>query len=559
MKTEPLSNHDYLFDDFILNASGVLSFHGQEISLPPKELDVLLTLLEADGNLVHKNFIIEKVWGDNLVGDESLTRCIYSLRRLLRESKSNKYIETVYGKGYRFSRRVTMVPRQRTASGRCKLAVFPFLGTDDAEAGLLHALLLDQMAQLRDSALTVAPAVLTRVRPAADDLLALCHQLELDLYLSGEFRRLPLERVLVVELVEASSQNLLWRETITLDGHASWSERLASLVSDLRPHLPQPSPAPVSRTTNEVLLSHVMARRCLRVRQPGDLDMALQYLQMGLLQDPLHIPSLVSLAETYMGLTLQGDIWPEFALAEARSCLSKALGQDPQHQAALAAMAWLVCLERRDLQQAGGYLQQAVGHDDVHAETYLYQAWWLGMKGDAEQSQLALNLGLTRDSHLPAALIAKLWLLHASGRTDDAVAYGLSLAGQYSLPPRFFSVLAVVLSDAGQHAKARAFADMALDMAADSLPEQIFHARVMCSYEPARARQRLAFWMEEARMRYRCPALLALLALDLDDLHSARTLFLLAHQQNCAWLPLVRISERVAAFLAAAPELEQCI
>jgi len=195
---------------------------------------------------------------------------------------------------------------------------------------------------------------------------------------------------------------------------------------------------------------------------------------------------------------------------------------------------------------------------DVNAETYLYQSWLLGIQGQAEQSQLALNLSLTRDNHLPSALIAKLWLMHASGRLEQAMAYGLSLAGQYSLPPRFYSVLAVVLSHAGQQAKARVFADMALDMAADSLPEQVHHAMVLSASEPQRAQHLLADWMEEARMRYRCPALLAVLALDLHDVAAARSLFVLAHQQGCAWLPLVSISPRVKQFLAQqCPELER--
>ncbi|WP_320410101.1 winged helix-turn-helix domain-containing protein [Candidatus Williamhamiltonella defendens] len=41
------------------------------------------------------------------MSEESLTRCIYVLRHLLHENKNNRYIDTVYRKGYRFIQPVT--------------------------------------------------------------------------------------------------------------------------------------------------------------------------------------------------------------------------------------------------------------------------------------------------------------------------------------------------------------------------------------------------------------------------------------------------------------------
>lgn len=550
MNMERQINHDYMFDDFLLNSSGVLSFHGQEIAVPPKELHVLITLLEAKGQLVHKNLIIDKVWGDHLVGDESLTRCIYSLRRLLRESKTNKYIDTVYGKGYRFSKPVTVMQHQRQTNGRSKLAVFPFRGAEDAELALLHALLLDRLIAAPSAGLSMVPALLTRDRSRAEDILTLCHQLELDFYLSGEFRSQQRERVLVVELVEASSQHLLWRDTLKLDGCANWSERIEILAKDLPAHLPLPAAQALPASSNEVLMSHVMARRCLRVRQPGDLNLALQYLQMGLVQDPLHVPSLTACAETYLALAMQGEIWPQSAFLEARNALDKALSLAPNYPAAQGVMGWLLCLSQTDQTEAAQCLRLAVNQPEASAEVYLYQALQLSIQGAFEYALQALNHCLTLDGHLPAALILKLWLLHAMDRSDEALAYGLSLAGQRSLPPRFYSVLALLLSHAGQPAKAIAYANMALEMAPDSLPEQIHHAMVECARAPERTQQRLALWREQAEARYRCPGLLAALALDLNDTQAVRALLILARQQHCVWLPLVSVSPRMARFLA---------
>lgn len=549
---ERFFNNDYLFDDFLLNSSGVLSFHGQEIAVPPKELQVLVTLLEGKGQMVHKNFIIDKVWGDNLVGDESLTRCIYALRRLLRESKNNKFIETVYGKGYRFSKTVTLMPRQRQAPGQCKLAIFPFRGAQAGEAEVLQAQLLDQISGSQPAGVSIVPATLTREFGSVDDLLGLCHQLALDFYLSGEFRTQSREPVLVVELVEASCQKLLWRETLKLDGCISWSQRLESLPAEVSLRLPLSTDGVREASSNEVLLSHVMARRCLRVRQPGDLSMALQYLQMGLVQDPLHVPSLTSLAETWLAMALQGEVWPAFAFSEAKSALDKALALAPQNAVAQGVMGWLNCLSQAEVAHvAGNGFRQALSQADAAAELFLYHALQLTTQGDFEHAEQVLRVGLAKDGNLVPAQIHRLWLLNAMGRSDDAVAYGLSLAGQRSMPPRFHSVLAMILQQSGQQAKAQAYANLALERSPTSLPEQIQSTMVLAASEPASARQKLKLWSSEAQLHYRCPALLACLALCLGENSQVDALLDLAHQQACVWLPLVRVSPRMQHFLGA--------
>lgn len=547
---EKFLNNDYLFDDFLLNSAGVLTFHGQEIAVPPKELQVLVTLLEGKGQMVHKNYIIDKVWGDNLVGDESLTRCIYALRRLLRESKNNKFIETVYGKGYRFSKTVTLMPRQRQAPGQCKLAIFPFRGAPSGEAEVLQAQLLDQMSASQPLGVSIVPATLTREFGSVDDLLGLCHQLALDFYLSGEFRTQAREPVLVVELVEAACQKLLWRETLKLDGYSNWSQRIESLPAEISLRLPKSSIGAHETCSSEVLLAHVMARRCLRVRQPGDLNMALQYLQMGLVQDPLHVPSLTSLAETWLALALQGDVWPKFAFSEAKSALDKALALAPQNAVAQCVMGWLNCLNPGTAQPAlNNSFRLALSQADAAVELYLYYALQLTTQGDFEHAEQVLSLGLAKDGNLVPAQIHRLWLLNAMGRTDDAVAYGLSLAGQRSMPPRFHSVLAMVLQQSGQQAKAQAYANLALERTPTSLPEQIQSAMVLAASDPEAARKKLMHWCSEAQQHYRCPALLACLALCLGNDRQVDALLDLAYQQDCIWLSLVRVSPRMQLFL----------
>jgi Tol biopolymer transport system component/DNA-binding winged helix-turn-helix (wHTH) protein len=70
----------------------------------PKAFRVLLHLLRNPGRLVTKDEIVKAVWNDCSVSDNSLTRSIATVRRLLGDDpREPRYIATVQTVGYRFS------------------------------------------------------------------------------------------------------------------------------------------------------------------------------------------------------------------------------------------------------------------------------------------------------------------------------------------------------------------------------------------------------------------------------------------------------------------------
>jgi Tol biopolymer transport system component/DNA-binding winged helix-turn-helix (wHTH) protein len=76
----------------------------------PKAFRALLFLLRNPQRLVSKEELVQWVWGDTAVGDGSLTRCIWLLRRLLGDDINQpRYIATVSTVGYRFVCRVEVL------------------------------------------------------------------------------------------------------------------------------------------------------------------------------------------------------------------------------------------------------------------------------------------------------------------------------------------------------------------------------------------------------------------------------------------------------------------
>jgi TolB-like protein/DNA-binding winged helix-turn-helix (wHTH) protein/Tfp pilus assembly protein PilF len=106
----------YRFLDYELSEIDFcLSRGGQRIALEPKALRVLMLLVSRAGRLVDKQELLEAVWPNTFVEENTLTRTIVILRRELGDSsRDSKLIETVPTRGYRFIAAVEILPSPGT-------------------------------------------------------------------------------------------------------------------------------------------------------------------------------------------------------------------------------------------------------------------------------------------------------------------------------------------------------------------------------------------------------------------------------------------------------------
>ena len=104
----------YRFLEFELSEEDfTLSRGSQRIALEPKSLRVLTLLVNRAGHLVDKQELLESVWPNTFVEENTLTRTVGILRRELGDSsRDSKIIETVPTRGYRFIAPVEMLPGQ---------------------------------------------------------------------------------------------------------------------------------------------------------------------------------------------------------------------------------------------------------------------------------------------------------------------------------------------------------------------------------------------------------------------------------------------------------------
>ncbi|MDY7068052.1 hypothetical protein PsexTeo8_45480 [Pseudomonas extremaustralis] len=106
-----------VFARWTLHGDGRLTGEGADVQLPPKEWHVLRLLLASGGVLMSKDRLLELAWPQGEVAEESLTRCIYSLRKYLGADKG--FIKTIYGRGYRFTCPVTVEDQTEHVCSAC--------------------------------------------------------------------------------------------------------------------------------------------------------------------------------------------------------------------------------------------------------------------------------------------------------------------------------------------------------------------------------------------------------------------------------------------------------
>ena len=113
-----MSAPTYQFGEFTLDLTrGCVLKGGKEIKLRPKVYETLKYLVEHPGRLIGKQELIQAVWPDAFVTDDSLVQCTVELRRALADH-DQQLLKTVPRRGYVFTERVTQsIPQSEISAG----------------------------------------------------------------------------------------------------------------------------------------------------------------------------------------------------------------------------------------------------------------------------------------------------------------------------------------------------------------------------------------------------------------------------------------------------------
>lgn len=485
----------FVFDHWLLQGDGTLMRDGQGVHVPPKELNVLRLLLKSSGTVISKDYLLDNVWPAADAAEESLTRCIYALRKLLRENKD--FIATVYGQGYRFTCPVVELDAPgQTRSVAPSLVVLPFRHLEETTALDLQDVLIRQLSMAFGEALRVIPSAVIAACKQPLDVRSLVGQLSADYCLSGRCTAASGQPQWSVELIRGRDQALLHGQT--LDAR-DLGEALGALTCLVAQRVTGLRPAGDSCASYSAAVAYLNGVCSVQQHSPQSLRDALVQFRQCLKFDAGYTPPWCGLADAWLGQAMIGLCYQGRAMEEAQTAISNALALDPGNLQALTRLALLTSL--RGCEQAAQVLFRRCLLAADQADAHYFHAWhhWFWRRN--EQAAHSIDQCLRHDPECVRAQVLRVRIALAQGPVPAVLMARRTLQHGASGNSLLVILNAVVLAYFGQHAAAWHELEQAGLIESAAGEQGLAAWNVLFGVNPLNARNQYANWVGLVRSR----------------------------------------------------------
>jgi len=540
----------YEFGRFRLDtAQRVLLRDRQPVLLTPKAVDTLIALVTHSGRVVEKKDLMAAVWPDTFVGEDSLTRNISTLRKVLNgNAGGDGFIETLPRRGYRFSpdvKRLDALVKAATrpatagmvsqldeanAEDSKTLAVLPLalIGTaPDAQylgLGLADAL-ITRLGAVRSLRVRPTSAIL-RYADAPPDVCEAARQLRVASVLTGTLRQSEGRVRVTAQLVNADHGSVLWAGTFdelftdifgVEDAIAEQVARalVLSLSDDERRQL-----AP-RRTNSAAYHSYLRGRYFWNKGTQEYFSKALNHFQEAVTADPQFAPAHAGLADCYNMMGFWGTISPMEAFPKAEALAEHALSLDDTLAEAHASLAWARLHHQFDRAAAEEGLKRSIALNPAYMTSRQWHSLFLAQATRFDEAFIEMSAAYALDP-LSLTINYNIGVLLMLNRQDDEAIE--QFRKTIEIDSAYFmahSHLALTYAMKGQRDEASAAYSQveALVGATLSLPGKALIA-ALCG-DTTVAHQALAKTLDYAATNYLLPSAVAQIYAALDDLPRA--------------------------------------
>jgi DNA-binding winged helix-turn-helix (wHTH) protein/tetratricopeptide (TPR) repeat protein len=466
-----------------------LSHGGKPVALFPRCLDALLLLVERRGELLDKDFLLQALWPDVVVEENSLAKVISDIRRALGETRDGGCIETVPRRGYRFVAPVavlrtsgsTPVASERPPGIRA-LAVLPltFLnpapGDETLSLGLADAL-ITRFGQLRHTVVRPTSSI-TRYAGAAFVPTQVGRELGVDAVITGSIRRVGSTVRVSVQLVSVAVDAVSWAEKFDAEGSGtlaledSIAERAVTALT-LALARDAPPPPRRHRADPDAYEHYIRARYLIAKRTRASLQEAIACLERAIAIDARFALAHAGLSEAWIHLGLRAavsqSLRPRQTMPKARAAAEKALALDEQLSEAHATLGQVLVTYEWNRPAGIAELLRAIDLNPNNQNAQHWYAMALGGLGRFDEALAQIERALAID---PLAVIVNAnvgYLLYRAGRIDEAIA---KLRHTVAMEPAFVMTryrLGLALEARGQYQDALAEFEAMQPSASDPL------------------------------------------------------------------------------------------
>lgn len=349
----------YAFGSLTLDLHrGVLREGERPVDLRPKAFDLLTCLVENAGRVMPKEELLDRIWPDVTVTEDSLTQCIGELRRVLGPAAST--IRTVPRRGYIFDQTALETPSEgglmgaapALSSGRPSIAVMPFrnLSSDPEQDYFADGIVEDITTALGhfQQILVISRNSAFSFKGLSVDAPDVGRELGVRYLLQGSVRKSGHRLRLTAQLVEAASGVQLWADHFDgglTDVFGFQDEVSRSVIGAIAPRVMHAELERLRRKRPESLDAyelHLRAQASLRDMTREANDEALSYVERGLVLEPGYAALAGLGAWAYTLRAAQG--WSRFDKSEgdkglALATRALAAGQDDSEALSLAGYA----------------------------------------------------------------------------------------------------------------------------------------------------------------------------------------------------------------------------
>jgi TolB-like protein/Tfp pilus assembly protein PilF len=356
-------------------ARGTVSRGKQPIELPELSFRLLAVLVRHAPDRVSKDDLIHEVWGNVVVGDETLAQRVRLLRQALGEdSQTPRYISSVRGRGYRLlcdakplgavsaggpvrysligvplflvavvvlwfvnDRRYESSPVPTDSS----IAVLPFadLSADQSYGYFADGMQEELLTRLTDinGLQVLSRTSVEAFRATTFSVPEIAEQLRVNAIIEGSVR-VDQDRIRIsVQLIDAQTDQHLWADNfdraLSVQSVLSIQEEVAHQIANALEleYAKTGVPGPVQLPTGNIdAYSAYLLGRYHTFRQTlDDLELAVTYLERATALDPNFAEAFASLGWAYSFLgTSYGNLLPRDAYPRAKEAALKAIALD---------------------------------------------------------------------------------------------------------------------------------------------------------------------------------------------------------------------------------------
>ena len=443
-------------------------------------LEILVLLLEHRGEIVTRDEIVARVWGNGvfLDTDNSIRGAIRKVRYVLKDdAESPRFIETITGQGYRFvapvidqtveklaaaqipeikvdySRRLVrpwfvvgtvcllavvavltyVLSRRRADSATFKvraLAVLPLknLSGDPAQEYLADGMteeIIGRLASIRELRVVSRTSVM-RFKDTELSVPEVAKELNVDAIVEGAVIREGGRIRVHAQLIRAATDAHFWSETYDRE-----FKDVLSLESEVAQSVAQKIQVTITgperdRLANVVPVAPEVYEKYLKgwwalqnSKNKTDMDNSIGFFQQAIAENPSFAPAYLGLADAYDGLgTIFIGAPPEEMRRKAMDAANKALQLDPQSAGAHIFMAGMYGVQWQ-WKQAEAEVRRALELNPNSAAAHDGMAFWLTCQGRTDEALTWARRARELDpGRVPKALF---WILFVSHRYPEAL------------------------------------------------------------------------------------------------------------------------------------------